>query len=202
MVAGRSFFVWVGANLLAGAALAQAPDRDNVGSGDDYAALVLDTRGDGRVATIFRVSPRGTQADGVFNEAQFALGNNPDDLTPDFDWEARTAAAAVLQGSGGAAVVDSRRLFHDEPVHGVRRATGSFTHAHGEPVARHAGTGDDVGIIHAVAVAIERAVVHHDDAVAGVCVGAARDVENEAEVPRVSLQVVPHERVAPGGAHE
>ena len=29
-------------------------DRDNVGSGDDYVALVLDTRGDGRVATIFR----------------------------------------------------------------------------------------------------------------------------------------------------
>ena len=66
-------------------------DRDNVGPGDDYVALVLDTRGDGRVGTIFRVSPRGTQADGVFNEAQFALGNNPDDLTPDFAWEARTA---------------------------------------------------------------------------------------------------------------
>src|SRR5947208_12254413 len=66
-------------------------DRDNVGPGDDYVALVLDTRSDGRVGTIFRVSPRGTQADGVFNEAQFALGNNPDDLTPDFAWEARTA---------------------------------------------------------------------------------------------------------------
>ena len=66
-------------------------DRDNVGSGDDYVALVLDTRGDGRVGTIFRVSPRAVQADGVFNEAQFALGNNPDDLTPDFAWEARTA---------------------------------------------------------------------------------------------------------------
>ena len=66
-------------------------DRDNVGPGDDYVALVLDTRGEGRVATIFRISPRGTQADGVFNEAQFALGNNPDDLTPDFAWEARTA---------------------------------------------------------------------------------------------------------------
>ena len=143
VVAGRGFFVWVSANLLACAALAQAPairlttfyetwpgdnvappvrttvtitydahalyvrvwaqdpdparvraayaDRDNVGPGDDYVALVLDTRGDGRVATIFRVSPRGTQADGVFNEAQFALGNNPDDLTPDFAWEARTA---------------------------------------------------------------------------------------------------------------
>src|SRR5213082_1443686 len=139
----EGFFMWVGANLLACAALAQAPairlttfyetwpgdnvappvrttvtitydahalyvrvwaqdpdparvraayaDRDNVGPGDDYVALVLDTRGDGRVATIFRVSPRGTQADGVFNEAQFALGNNPDDLTPDFAWEARTA---------------------------------------------------------------------------------------------------------------
>ena len=66
-------------------------DRDNVGPGDDYVELVLDTRGDGRVATIFRVSPRAVQADGVFNEAQFALGSNPDDLTPDFAWEARTA---------------------------------------------------------------------------------------------------------------
>ncbi len=66
-------------------------DRDNVGPGDDYVALVLDTRGDGRVGMIFRVSPRAVQADGVFNEAQFALGNNPDDLTPDFAWEARTA---------------------------------------------------------------------------------------------------------------
>jgi len=66
-------------------------DRDNVGPGDDYVALVLDTRGDGRVGAIFRISPRGVQADGVFNEAQFALGNNPDDLTPDFAWDARTA---------------------------------------------------------------------------------------------------------------
>jgi len=135
--------VWVSANLLACAALAQAPairlttfyetwpgdnvtppvrtvvaisydvhalyvgiwaqdpdpsrvraayaDRDKVGPGDDYVELVLDTRGDGRVGTIFRVSPRAVQADGVFNEAQFALGSNPDDLTPDFAWEARTA---------------------------------------------------------------------------------------------------------------
>ena len=66
-------------------------DRDKVGPGDDYVELVLDTRGDGRVGTIFRVSPRAVQADGVFNEAQFALGSNPDDLTPDFAWEARTA---------------------------------------------------------------------------------------------------------------
>ena len=65
-------------------------DRDNVGGTDDYVALILDTRGDGRVGTIFRISPRGVQADGVFNEAQFALGN-PDDLTPDFAWDARTA---------------------------------------------------------------------------------------------------------------
>src|SRR4029077_3072995 len=66
-------------------------DRDAVGSTDDYVALVIDTRGDGRVGTIFRISPRGIQADGLFNEAQFALGNNPDDLTPDFAWDARTA---------------------------------------------------------------------------------------------------------------
>src|SRR5256885_4216648 len=137
------FFVWLSANLLACAALAQAPalrlttfyetwpgdnvappvrtvvaitydahalyvgiwaqdpdparlraayaDRDNVGPGDDYVALVLDTRGDGRVGMIFRVSPRAVQADGGFNEAPFALGNNPDDLTPDFAWNARTA---------------------------------------------------------------------------------------------------------------
>ena len=66
-------------------------DRDAVGPTHDYVALVIDTRGDGRVGTIFRISPRGIQADGLFNEALFALGNNPDDLTPDFAWDARTA---------------------------------------------------------------------------------------------------------------
>jgi Domain of unknown function (DUF5916) len=65
-------------------------NRDNVGSPDDYIGFVLDTRGDGRAAALLRISPRGVQADGVFNEAQFALGN-PDDLTPDFTWDARVA---------------------------------------------------------------------------------------------------------------
>jgi Domain of unknown function (DUF5916) len=65
-------------------------DRDNVASPDDYIGFVIDTRGDGRSGTLLRISPRGVQADGVFNEAQFALGN-PDDLTPDFAWDARVA---------------------------------------------------------------------------------------------------------------
>ena len=65
-------------------------DRDNVMSPDDYVGFVLDTRGDGRAGTLLRISPRGIQADGVFNEAQYALGN-PDDLTPDFTWDARVA---------------------------------------------------------------------------------------------------------------
>ncbi|HVH68326.1 MAG TPA: DUF5916 domain-containing protein [Gemmatimonadales bacterium] len=65
-------------------------DRDNVASPDDYVGFLIDTRGDGRSAALLRISPRGVQADGVFNEAQFALGN-PDDLTPDFTWDARVA---------------------------------------------------------------------------------------------------------------
>lgn len=65
-------------------------DRDNLGSADDYISIVLDTRGDGRSGTIVRISPRGVQTDGVFNEAQFALGT-ADDFTPDFAWDAATA---------------------------------------------------------------------------------------------------------------
>src|SRR5438874_2398875 len=145
----EGFVVWVSANLLACAALAQAPairlttfyetwpgdnvappvrttvtisydahalyvriwaqdpdparlraayaDRDNVGPGDDYVALVLDTRGDGRVGMIFRVSPRAGQAAGAFNEAQFAVGNHPDHPTPHFARAAGTALDATLR---------------------------------------------------------------------------------------------------------
>ncbi len=56
--------MWVCANLLACASLAQAP------------AI--------RLTTFYETWP---------GEAQFALGNNPDDLTPDFAWDARTASS-------------------------------------------------------------------------------------------------------------
>lgn len=105
-----------------GAVHAAYTDRDNVGSPDDYVGFVLDTRGDGRSGALFRVSPRGVQADGVFNEAQFALGN-PDDLTPDYAWDARVA----MSDSGWSAELripfSSLRYPHRE-----RQAWGLIVH--------------------------------------------------------------------------
>src|SRR6266446_10380767 len=67
---------------------------------------------------------------------------------------------------------------------------------------RHAGTGDDVGIVHPIPVAVERAVVQHDGTIAGIRVGAAGDVEQEPQVARVTLQIVADESVAAGELHE
>src|SRR5436190_2090077 len=53
-------------------------DRDQVIGTDDNVAVFLDTRNDRRTAQEFRVSPRGIQADGVFNDAS---GN--EDFSPD-----------------------------------------------------------------------------------------------------------------------
>src|SRR5256885_1164837 len=83
-------------------------------------------------------------------------------------------------------------------MHRARRAADGSTRAHAQPMPRHAGTGEDVGVVHAIAIAIERPVVHHDAAVARIGVGAARGVEHESQVTRVPLEVVPDERVAAG----
>jgi Domain of unknown function (DUF5916)/Carbohydrate family 9 binding domain-like len=57
-------------------------DRDQVIGTDDNVAIFLDTRNDHRTAQEFRVSPRGIQADAVFNDAS---GN--EDFSPDFYYD-------------------------------------------------------------------------------------------------------------------
>jgi hypothetical protein len=57
-------------------------DRDQVIGTDDNVAIFLDTRGDRRSAQEFRVSPRGIQADAIFNDAS---GN--EDFAPDFYYD-------------------------------------------------------------------------------------------------------------------
>jgi hypothetical protein len=66
-------------------------DRDQVIGTDDNVALFLDTRNDRRSAQEFRVSPRGIQADGVFNDA-----NGNEDFAPDFYYD--TAARIDERG--------------------------------------------------------------------------------------------------------
>jgi hypothetical protein len=66
-------------------------DRDQVIGTDDNVAIFLDTRNDRRSAQEFRVSPRGIQADGIFNDAS---GN--EDFSPDFYYD--TAARITEKG--------------------------------------------------------------------------------------------------------
>src|SRR5687767_6317515 len=66
-------------------------DRDLVIGNQDNVALFLDTRNDGRSAQEFRVNPRGIQADGVFNDANFN-----EDFSPDFHYQ--TAARITSAG--------------------------------------------------------------------------------------------------------
>jgi hypothetical protein len=66
-------------------------ERDQVVGTDDNVAIFLDTRNDGRSAVELRVSPRGQQADGVFNDAS---GN--EDFAPDFFYD--TAARITERG--------------------------------------------------------------------------------------------------------
>jgi hypothetical protein len=66
-------------------------DRDQVIGTDDNVAIFLDTRNDRRSAQEFRVSPRGIQADAVFNDA-----NGNEDFSPDFYYD--TAARITDKG--------------------------------------------------------------------------------------------------------
>jgi hypothetical protein len=66
-------------------------DRDQVLGTDDNIAVFLDTRNDHRAALELRVSPRGIQADGVFDDA-----NNNEDFSPDFFYD--TAAKITSRG--------------------------------------------------------------------------------------------------------
>ncbi|MEP6769870.1 MAG: DUF5916 domain-containing protein [Acidobacteriota bacterium] len=58
-------------------------DRDNVFTDQDFVAVLLDTRGDGKTATQLRVNPRGIQGDAVNNDA-----NGSEDYSPDFYYDA------------------------------------------------------------------------------------------------------------------
>ena len=66
-------------------------DRDGVIGTDDNIAVFLDTRNDKRSAIELRVNPRGIQADGIFNDANFN-----EDFAPDFYYD--TAARIDEKG--------------------------------------------------------------------------------------------------------
>ncbi|MGE5233381.1 MAG: DUF5916 domain-containing protein [Acidobacteriota bacterium] len=66
-------------------------DRDLVLGTDDNIAVFLDTRNDRRSALELRVSPRGIQADGMYNDA-----NGNEDFSPDFFYD--TAAKITSEG--------------------------------------------------------------------------------------------------------
>lgn len=62
--------------------------RDVLGSGTDYAGIILDTRNDGRTAILFLANPRGIQYDAVTDD-----GN--EDSSPDFYWDAAGRVTAT-----------------------------------------------------------------------------------------------------------
>jgi Domain of unknown function (DUF5916)/Carbohydrate family 9 binding domain-like len=66
-------------------------DRDGVIGTDDNIAVFLDTRNDKRSAIEIRVNPRGIQADGIFNDANFN-----EDFSPDYFYD--TAAKITNTG--------------------------------------------------------------------------------------------------------
>jgi len=88
----RYFYIGVRADD-PNAKLIRAPfvDRDGVIGTDDNIAVFLDTRNDKRSAIEIRVNPRGIQADGIFNDANFN-----EDFSPDFYYD--TAAAIDDKG--------------------------------------------------------------------------------------------------------
>jgi len=85
LLAYDSEFLYVGARC-ADPELAKlrAPyvDRDRV-SDQDFVQIDVDARDEARWSMIFRVNPRGVQADGVFDET---VGE--DDFSPDYHWDA------------------------------------------------------------------------------------------------------------------
>jgi hypothetical protein len=89
---GKAFYVAIKADDPEPAKI-RAPyvDRDQVIGTDDNIALMLDTRNDHRSALELRVSPRGIQADGVYNDS-----NNSEDFAPDFFYD--TAAKITAEG--------------------------------------------------------------------------------------------------------
>lgn len=66
-------------------------ERDQVLGTDDNIAVFLDTRNDKRTALELRVSPRGIQADGIFDDSA-----NNEDFSPDYFYD--TAAKITSEG--------------------------------------------------------------------------------------------------------
>jgi len=64
-------------------------DRDNVPGSTDYGGIIVDTRNDGKTATMFLANPRGIQYDAITDDA------SGEDSSPDFYWD---SAAKVDRG--------------------------------------------------------------------------------------------------------
>lgn len=56
-------------------------DRDNMPNSTDYGGVIVDPRGDGKVAQMFLANPRGIQYDAISSDAA------GEDSSPDFFWE-------------------------------------------------------------------------------------------------------------------
>ncbi len=56
-------------------------DRDNVNNSTDYGGVIIDPRGDGKVAQMFLANPRGIQYDAISSDTA------GEDASPDFFWE-------------------------------------------------------------------------------------------------------------------
>ena len=64
--------------------------RDKVNSSHDYVQVYFDPQGSAQTSTLFRVNARGTQTDGVQDEAKLTESTDPD-----FRWESRSAVDAT-----------------------------------------------------------------------------------------------------------
>ncbi len=82
-------------------------DRDGVIGTDDNFAVFLDTRNDKRSAIELRLNPRGIQADGIFNDANFN-----EDFSPDFYYD--TAAKIDDKGWSGEFRIPFSSLRYDK----------------------------------------------------------------------------------------
>jgi hypothetical protein len=58
-------------------------EHDNLGGHTDYGGLILDSKGDGKTATLFLANARGLRYDAVSDDS-----NGSEDSSPDFYWDA------------------------------------------------------------------------------------------------------------------
>jgi hypothetical protein len=65
-------------------------DRDALSSSTDYGGVILDTRNDGRTATLFLANARGLQYDAVTDD-----GGSGEDSSPDFYWDSAGAITST-----------------------------------------------------------------------------------------------------------